>query len=1141
MTMSKILSYSDNTTGTGWIAKDPYSGDDIEKITDPNGDTVEHPRTSIPSPFARVDLVSTAFSTLAANALNGAAMHHRLVSDSLDVAQLLFNYNDFSGEVRLVRWHPARHLGQMRGAGGAHTLLADTLELFMDSDRDAYNFDAEDSWYILTYRNRAIGATSPATFTMSAPYDTPLDDILIEEGIPMFDTEPRHLWQRDSDFILYLIHWFNAYPEARRKLKSVYDYILTNLEVLRTKRPEVYRRITERVENPHALRTDIAESLAASLESHYTPFRLDISPRVLGYPLYMQSKEDTLRGPKQSDFMLKPVLTQEEGETLPLILHQGFVSPGSQPYIYINKPWRDATKVDTAGLPPERRILPDTSVAYPWLTDSDLLEDKIIELATPIDSAHFFNGNHEASRSETHNGYLLPLTPLFFKYFPASFIAGSVAPGRKTIEIRDEHDAVTVILRIPVRKGYVELNRRYKRSQGDYTDTSTGLIVPEVRLSAGVFPFVRTGIADMYNIRLFEMIPESRASLQFYADGSLNPLSAGEAEQRTTGRAMRTSYYELDHTWDYARVQIESDNGQSSVSGVMLPLWQEYNAGNQHHVFAVDFGTTNSHVEYSVDDSPARPLRFSASSVATLVATLDAEGSLAQADTLLDVEFIPRSIDDTYGFPMRTALASNVTGKSAPRALSSVNIPFLYERKPFSGYKIHTMLKWSSDTELSEQYLRELMLLIRARVLLDNASPSATRIIYFYPVSMSRSLQNRYMTLWENLYMRYLDPTKTDVVAYPESVAPAFHYNDSSTAGTDYVSIDIGGGSSDVVIYRADDEQLSSDPAVIASFRFAGDAIFGDAFAEADFDNNRMLRHYVDYFCRRLSADRRFSYIEAILTDIAAAKRSRDISACLFSVENAPGLRSLPPLDRIPYSFNTLLRDDSRLKLIFVYFHTAIIYYVAHLMQNAGLGMPRRVCFSGTGSKILNILGRPELVCDYTAHIFEDIFGERYTSEAPFGLNIERDASKQVTCKGGIALERELRTGHADSSIFTPRHIMECKETYTLTPDGPYTNAGLRSRQARASIEDAVRRFNSRFEEILSVSWREEFGISREAMEIFRSQANRDIAAYLTSAVNTLVPRDAAPDETIEDIPFFYPIIGIIRNTLIPALSDLKE
>ena len=57
--MSKILSYSDNTTGSGWISRDPYSGDDIARITDPNGDLVERPRTSIPSPFARVDLVAT--------------------------------------------------------------------------------------------------------------------------------------------------------------------------------------------------------------------------------------------------------------------------------------------------------------------------------------------------------------------------------------------------------------------------------------------------------------------------------------------------------------------------------------------------------------------------------------------------------------------------------------------------------------------------------------------------------------------------------------------------------------------------------------------------------------------------------------------------------------------------------------------------------------------------------------------------------------------------------------------------------------------------------------------------------------------------------------------------------------------------
>lgn len=1137
--MSNILSYSDNTTGAGWIAKDPYSGDDIAKITDPNGDAVEYPRTSIPSPFARVDLVATAFSTLAATGLRGAAMHHRLVSDALDVAQLLFNYSDFADRVRILRWHPARCIERMRAGSPAHALLADTLRLYMESDSEAYNFDMEDPWYILTYRNRVIGSTCPATYTMGAPVDEAVEDLLIEEGIPLFSREVRHLWQREADFTVYLVHWFNAHPDARRRLKPVYDYILANLEQTRARRPEVYARVTARVENPHAMRADAAPALAASLEGAYSPFETDASPRVAGFPLFTRRGEDTLRGPLESDFMIVPRHAQPDGERLPLVLRQGFVSPGTEPYIYINKPWSDATRVDPCGLPPESRVLPGTSVAYPWVTDSDLLEDAVIELATPVDSAHFFDGNLAKAHADSTCGFLLPVKPLFFKYFPASYLAGSVAPGRKVLEMKHTGDSLAVTLRVPVKKGYVELTKTYRRM----AEAAAGdnVIVPETRVSAGVFPFVRTGQSDMYDVRLFEMLPEARASLAFFADGSLTPLAVPEPVERTAGRAMRTVYHEVDHTWDYARLETLSHDGRERRQGVMLPLWPEYKAGPQRHVFAVDFGTTNSHVEYSVDDAPARPLEFKESSAATLVATLDAPGSLAQADTLLDVEFIPRSVDEAYGFPMRTALARNAAVAAEPRALQSVNIPFLYERKPFNGYKVSTMLKWSDDTKLSEQFLREIMMMIRARVLLDNASPANTRVIYFYPVSMSRSLQNRYMTLWENLYMRYLDPRKADVTAYPESVAPAFFYSDSTSEGSDYVSIDIGGGSSDVVVYRSDEEGLSSDPALISSFRFAGNALFGDAFAEADADNNPMLRRYVDYFSRRLNADPALSYLDVILSDIAASKRSRDISACLFSIENAPALRGLSALDRAPYSFNALLRDDAALKPVFVYFYTALIYYVAHLMRHAGVGKPRKICFSGTGSKILNILGRPDLVEDYTRHILTRVWGEEYASSAPFTLRIERDAPKQVTCKGGIVLERRLRSGQADTATFSPRHIMGCKDGFTLTSGAPYTYAALRGRAARAEVEQAVMDFNREFLALLDKDWREEFGVSRAAMDVLSTHLDRDVPSYMTAAVNTLLPREAERDEPVEDVPFFFPILGIIRNSLIPALCNLTD
>lgn len=1136
--MSVILSYSDNTTGSGWIPKEPYSGDDIRKINDPNGDTVEHPRTAIPSPFAQIDLVLTAFETLAANGLHGgAAMHHRLVSDALDIAQIIFDFPNHASSMRFLRWNPQSAIAAMQSGSDAHRLLAETLALYFESDDEAYNFSTAGDWYILMHRGQVIGSTSPATLTMGAPGLGTMPDILVEQGCPLFG-EPRHLWERDEEFVLYLVHWYNAFPQARKAHSALYAYILTNLDIIRSRRPKLYKRILERVENPSALATENAEALAATLQSVYDIPAATNAPRIFGAPLFTRRAADMLHSPKESDFLLRPSIEQPADELIPLLLCEGFTPPGAEQFRYINRPWTPSTQVDTGGLPPEKRTLPDTAIVYPWLTDSDLLEDSIIELATPI-APQFFAGH---LKQTDQPGYLLPIKPLFFKYFPASMLAARIAPGRPVMELRREGTSIVAILRLPTAKSYVELQRTYHRIPADETFTpapNQGRIIEQMRLSTAIFPFARTGETDIYNVRLFEMMPSLSASLSFHTDGhAFSRLPGRPPQVRTRSRSVRTSYYEVESAWDYARLSLTSDTDSSfHHSGIILPLWPAYSAGADEFTFAIDFGTTNSHVEYCRGDRPPRPLAFAPGSEATLVATLEAPGSLAQADTLLDVEFIPRELGDDYGFPLRTALARNASTDAPPEALRTVNIPFLYERKPFNGYSVSTMLKWSEEQSEAEQFLRELMLLIRARVILESGSPARTRIVYFYPVSMKRSLQNRYLTLWEGLYSRYLNNREVKVEALPESVAPAFFYHNSATDGSDYVSIDIGGGSSDVVIYRADEERLHSHPSIITSFRFAGNALFGDAFSHADADANPMVKRYAAYFSRILSANPNYSYLNVILSDILASGRSEDINAFLFSVEQAPGIRSLPELDRRPLSYNAMLADDTGLKIVFVYFYTSLIYYVAHLMKHAGIGLPRRICFSGTGSKILHILGRHRTVEEYSQAIVEHVYGRQYSHPHTFELNIERDAPKQVTCKGGLELIRRIERDETPRTHFSPRYIMEHKSQYTLTDVSCYTYASIRSREARADIERQVSIFNEFFSSLLDSFWGEEFGVSREALDRFRAEASRDIPNYLAAGIRTLLPESETADERVEDVPFFYAVTGIIRNTLIPLFS----
>ena len=82
-----------------WYSCNPYSESDIKAIKDPAGLTDRKQITSIPSPFARVDLFKSAFAHLVDSArndtyqLDGNTIYHKLVSDcsiqELQLAQLV--------------------------------------------------------------------------------------------------------------------------------------------------------------------------------------------------------------------------------------------------------------------------------------------------------------------------------------------------------------------------------------------------------------------------------------------------------------------------------------------------------------------------------------------------------------------------------------------------------------------------------------------------------------------------------------------------------------------------------------------------------------------------------------------------------------------------------------------------------------------------------------------------------------------------------------------------------------------------------------------------------------------------------------------------------------------------------------------
>lgn len=83
---------ADNTNIDGWAKANSLTADQIAEIVDPNGGDAKIDLASIPSPFGRWDLIRTAFRNVAESGIFvGNTLDHRLVSDTLDVAQVFFH------------------------------------------------------------------------------------------------------------------------------------------------------------------------------------------------------------------------------------------------------------------------------------------------------------------------------------------------------------------------------------------------------------------------------------------------------------------------------------------------------------------------------------------------------------------------------------------------------------------------------------------------------------------------------------------------------------------------------------------------------------------------------------------------------------------------------------------------------------------------------------------------------------------------------------------------------------------------------------------------------------------------------------------------------------------------------------------
>src|SRR5690606_28969516 len=161
--------------------------------------------TSVPSPFARMDLVRNAFSVVTRDNIDGATDSHKLISDTFDIGQILFNYDKHKSSLKIIAWNYKSDLIELiNSSNSKHKHLGETLKLFLDQDTEKFNFDKTESIFMLEYNGVIIGGTSPRTLFFASPKSHEINVNIRFGGDTMLDDDYLSLYKRESNYVKYI-------------------------------------------------------------------------------------------------------------------------------------------------------------------------------------------------------------------------------------------------------------------------------------------------------------------------------------------------------------------------------------------------------------------------------------------------------------------------------------------------------------------------------------------------------------------------------------------------------------------------------------------------------------------------------------------------------------------------------------------------------------------------------------------------------------------------------------------------------------------------------------------------------------------------------------------------------------------------
>lgn len=1128
--------YKENGTNaiSGWNDSSEYGLTAIKQIVDPNENANEVGKepTSIPSPFARIDLVKTAFSVVSENTRNdeypnidGHSIYNRIVSNTLDVAQLFFESNR-QPNLEIIPWSFADNLENelLQSKNEGHKQLGETLKLYLERDGDTYNFSEILNGcriFLLNYKGLSakgeiniIGATSPSTLFFCCDNDLSyIDDLKFQNDKP-FDNDYVPLYKRDIEFHKFL--WalkkhidkeaVNTGYGFAEKFKEVNDYLQACYALSDSERRAALNEVNYDDYEPISVSTENAQEYV----------------EILGFEIKQRVTDFSKEIAKHCGFKIKPT-TSVDGSKLPLVLP---TSKFTRKIAYVN---HQSWDMNTAVPESDNRSLADRTlpgydnVKYPYLTVGDFLEDTIIKTPYRQNGKDFY-----CFVSDETDSYLLPLKDKFFEYFTIDNLKGNI-PGtnRKFVEVSKMAGGVKVLLRIPIVANgeYIEYNRVYVENLDSYANAYK---VVEVDLGLALMTNIkfRNEGSAIYNLALISSYDNKDVlSLACYkGKESLGGRLVGPIVRNANeSKAKACMTYTLKGTnFDYIRI------GYNGKSSIVLPNFVK-EEGTDEYMFSIDFGTTNTHVEYRINEGRTIPFNIGENDVQLKLFSDEYANSFLY---VFASDIMPQCVggDTKFKLPMRTALSfgNNTQWQQSVNPVLQAGVSFTYEKlKEFRYNATETNLKWSEEQDnikKLECYIKSLFNILRNKVLLNGGDLARTKVVWFYPLSMSVSRLENYKEIITTAYREYFsdNAVNTFVKRMSESVAPYIYYTKNDQQINNIVTIDIGGGTTDVVVAE------NNDIKAVSSFRFAANSVFGKGFANDTEGKNGIVNKFKQK-CFDILQSNGESDLMSVYEQIDSTNNSVDMASFLFSLKGLvkPGIKDY-------VDFIKLLRLDKNKKFTFLMFYSSIIYHVACLMKAKGLRMPNHIAFSGNGSRIVSVLTtESDILSMYTKLIFEKVYGERYDNN---GLKVVLDsvAPKESTCKGGLLFDANMNYGNlndkvvilrsvADGSFFDRRTTYEDLKQHT-------------DEYETCVVADAKEFIDFVFALHNDMRFDEYFNVDVSQIDNAKKICNKYLDTYFKRGLANRI-RESGEKVPVEETMFFYPVIGIL-NALANELGN---